>query len=297
MGLFFIAVGMSIDIGALMREWTEIIVHVPVVLVLKSTILIGLVLAFGISRPAAIRTGFYLSQVGEFAFVLLGAASVAGLLSAKGHTLAMLVVAVSMIATPFMVKTGDYLARRFHITTGELNVGSVSDLTRHVVIIGYEEVGQLIGLMLEKANIPYIAFDSDIGIVLRARRLNRPILFGDMFNPTTQETAKLSKAAAVYVTSRNINRAKGLAITLHRLYPHLNVFVRVRTISDQDELVARGIKNAGTGFIESTLVRGSMLLQSLGVSEDKVREMVNELHQNDYALIRADYAKTEKNND
>jgi glutathione-regulated potassium-efflux system protein KefB len=93
-----------------------------------------------------------------------------------------------------------------------------------------------------------------------------------------------------------MNRAKGLAITLHRLYPHLDVFVRVRTIKDQDELAAKGIKHAGTGFIESTLVRGSMLLQSLGVSEDKVREMVNELHQNDYALIRADYAKIEKNN-
>jgi glutathione-regulated potassium-efflux system protein KefB len=297
MGLFFIAVGMSIDIGALMREWMDIIVHVPIVLVLKSSILIGLVLAFGISRPAAIRTGFYLSQVGEFAFVLLGAASVAGLLTVNGHTLAMLVVAVSMVATPFMVKTGDYLAKRLHITTGEAGLGSVNDLTRHVVIIGYEEVGQLIGLMLEKANIPYIAFDSDISIVLQAKRLNRPVHFGDMFNPTTQEAAKLSKAAAVYVTSRNINRAKGLAITLHRLYPNLNVFVRVRTINDQDELVTKGIKNAGTGYIESTLVRGSMLLQSLGVSEDKVREMVNELHQNDYAVIRSDFAKIEKNID
>jgi glutathione-regulated potassium-efflux system ancillary protein KefC len=297
MGLFFIAVGMSIDIGALMREWMDIIVHVPIVLVLKSSILIGLVLAFGISRPAAIRTGFYLSQVGEFAFVLLGAASVAGLLTVTGHTLAMLVVAVSMVATPFMVKTGDYLAKRLHITTGEAGLGSVNDLTRHVVIIGYEEVGKLIGLMLEKANIPYIAFDSDISIVLQAKRLNRPVHFGDMFNPTTQEAARLSKAAAVYVTSRNINRAKGLAITLHRLYPNLNVFVRVRTINEQDELVAKGIKNAGTGYIESTLVRGSMLLQSLGVSEDKVREMVNELHQNDYAVIRSDFAKIEKNID
>ena len=295
MGLFFIAVGMSIDVGALRREWTEIIIHVPVVLAFKSVILIALVLAFGVGRAAAIRTGFYLSQVGEFAFVLLGAAAVAGLLSTKGHTLAMLVVAVSMIATPLMVKAGDRLAKRFRVSpTGE-GAGPVADLTRHVVIVGYEEVGRLIGLMLEKADIPYIAFDSDIGVVLQAKRLNRPVHFGDMFNTTTQDAAGLGKAAAVYVTSRNMERAKGLAISLHRLYPQLDVFVRVRTIKDQDELLTKGVKHAGTGFIESTLVRGSMLLQSLGVSEDKVREMINELHQNDYALIR-DYAKVEKNN-
>ena len=296
MGLFFIAVGMSIDVGALLRDWTEIIVHVPLVLAIKSVILIAIVLFFGIGRQAAIRTGFYLSQVGEFAFVLLGAATVAGLLNTEGHTLAMLVVAVSMIATPLMVKAGDQLAKRFHISPAGEGARPASDLARHVVIIGYEEVGQLIGLMLEKADIPYIAFDSDIGVVLRAKRLNRPVHFGDMFNTTTQEAAGLGKAAAVYVTSRNMERAKGLAITLHRLHPHLDVFVRVRTIKDQDDLVNKGVKHAGTGFIESTLVRGSMLLQSLGVSEDKVREMVNELHQNDYALIRADYANVEKNN-
>jgi glutathione-regulated potassium-efflux system protein KefB len=296
MGLFFIAVGMSIDVGALLRDWTDIIVHVPIVLAFKSTILVGLVLAFGIGRAAAIRTGCYLSQVGEFAFVLLGAAAVAGLLGTKAHTLAMLVVAISMIATPLMVKAGDRLAKRFGISPAGVAAGPVADLTRHVVIIGYEEVGQLIGLMLEKANIPYVAFDSDIGIVLKAKRLHRPVHFGDMYDTTTQEAAGLGKAAAVYVTSRNMDRAKGLAITLHRLYPHLDVFVRVRSINDQDELIARGIKHAGTGFIESTLVRGSMLLQSLGVSEDNVREMVNELHQNDYALIRDDYAKTEKMN-
>ena len=78
MGLFFIAVGMSIDVGALVQDWAALLVHVPVVLTVKGAVLTGLVLAFGIGRSAAIRTGFYLSQVGEFAFVLLGAAAVAG---------------------------------------------------------------------------------------------------------------------------------------------------------------------------------------------------------------------------
>ncbi len=294
MGLFFIAVGMSIDVGALLRDWEALLLHVPVVLAIKGAVLIGLVLAFGISRSAAIRTGFYLSQVGEFAFVLLGAAAVAGLLSAEGHTLAMLVVAVSMIATPLMVKAGDHLASRLRATPASEEPEPAADLDRHVVIIGYDEVGQLIDLMLQKAKIPHIAVDRDINVVRQGKAAGRSVYFGDMNSSTTQEAAGLGKAAAVYVTSKDMDHAKALAVTLHCLYPHLDVYVRVRTLADQAELVAKGIKHAGTGYIESTLVRGSMLLKDLGVSEDDVSELVNDFQQNDYALIRTAYAEVEQ---
>ena len=293
MGLFFIAVGMSIDVGALVQDWAALLVHVPVVLTVKGAVLTGLVLAFGIGRSAAIRTGFYLSQVGEFAFVLLGAAAVAGLLSADGHTLAMLVVAVSMIATPLMVKAGDRLAGRLRSMPASEEEKPAADLDRHVVIIGYDEVGQLIELMLEKANIPHIAFDRDINTVRQGKKSGRNVHFGDMYSAAIQEAAGLGKAAAAYVTSRDMDHAKSLAVTLNRLYPQLDVYVRVRTLREQDELVAKGIRHAGTGYIESTLVRGSMLLKDLGVSEDDVSKLVNDFQQNDYALIRAAFAEVE----
>jgi glutathione-regulated potassium-efflux system protein KefB len=115
-----------------------------------------------------------------------------------------------------------------------------------------------------------------------------------MYSTATQEAAGLAKAAAAYVTSRDMEHAKALAITLHRLYPHLDVYVRVRTLGEQDQLVDKGIKHAGTGYIESTLVRGGMLLKDLGVSEDDVGEMIKELQHNDYALVRAGYAEVDK---
>jgi glutathione-regulated potassium-efflux system protein KefB len=293
MGLFFIAVGMSIDVGALLRDWEALLVHVPVVLLLKIMVLLGLVAAFRMGRPAAIRTGFYLSQVGEFAFVLLGAASVAGLLSAEGDTLAMLVVAVSMIATPLMVEAGDRLAVRFQALPEHTEAKPAADLDRHVVILGYDEVGRLIDLMLTKANIPHIAFDRDLSAVRRGERSGRAVYFGNMFSSTTQEAAGLAKATAVFVTAHETEKAKALAVTLHRLYPHLEIHVVVRTLGDEQELVARGIRNARTGYIESTLARGGMLLANLGVPEQDVHELVEALRHDDYALIRADYAEAE----
>ena len=83
-------------------------------------------------------------------------------------------------------------------------------------------------------------------------------------------------------------------MTLHRLYSSLDVYVRVRSLEDQDELVAKGIKHAGTAYIESTLLRGSMLLKDLGVAEDDVGEIVQAFQSDDHALIRAVSARTAK---
>lgn len=295
MGLFFVAVGMSINVEALFSDWSMLLVHVPAVLFINTSILIVLALAFGISRPAAIRTGFYLSQVGEFSFVLLGAATVTGLLSSDGHTLAMLVVSASMILTPLMVKLGDLLASYFHtVAQGDENLPVTSDLNRHVVVVGYEERGRLICLMLNKANIPYIAVDRDIDLVRQGKQAADSVYFGNMYSSVTQRATGLSKAIAVYVTVTDMDRAKALAITLHRLYADLDIYVHVHTLQDQSELASKGIKYASTGYIESTLVNGSMLLKGVGVPEDEVSEMVKAIQYDNYEIVRATYTKTMK---
>ena len=291
MGLFFIAVGMSIDVGALVQDWAALLVHVPVVLAIKAAVLIGLVLAFGLGLATAIRTGFYLSQVGEFAFVLLGAAAAAGLVGGDGHTLALLVVAISMVLTPLLVKAGAWLAGRRQALPAGDDASEPPDLQRHVVIIGYDEVGQLLDLMLQQANVPHFAVERDIAIVRRAKAAGRAVHFGDMASPTVQRTANLGKAAAVYLTSQDTEHAKALAFTLRSLYPLLPIYVRVRTLADQVELSAMGIKHAGTGYIESTLVRGGMLLKDLGQSEEVVDDLVRGFQRDGYAFIRNAYAE------
>ena len=88
--------------------------------------------------------------------------------------------------------------------------------------------------------------------------------------------------------------AEGLAVTLQRLYPSLNIYVRARTLKEQDKLISRGIKKAGTGYIESTLVRGAMLLKDLGMPESDVNELVKAFQNDNYALVRAEYVVFEK---
>jgi glutathione-regulated potassium-efflux system protein KefB len=294
MGLFFIAVGMSMDVGALLHDWSRLLVHVPAVLFLKVVVLTALVLSFGISRSAAVRTGFYLSQAGEFAFVLFGAAAVAGLLSTEGHTLALLVVAVSMILTPLMVKAGDRLAGRLRDVPAETAATPAADLERHVVVIGFDQAGQLISMMLNKAHIPYVAFDQDIDLVRQGKHSGYDVHFGNMYSTVTQQAAGLGKASAAFVSIQESERAEGLALTLRRLYPSLNLYVRVRSLREQDRLALKGINKAATGYIESTLMRGAMLLKDLGMSEVDTSELVKAFQNDNYALVRAGYAERVK---
>lgn len=287
MGLFFMAVGMAIDIGALVADWAALLLDVSVLLLLKFLILLVLGLVFGLSRSAAIRTGFYLAQAGEFCFVLLAAAMHAGLLSDHAHVLAMLVVSMSMILTPLMIRLGQWLARVLPgvhaVPEPELERAGLS---RHVVVVGYDETGQLICRMLEVAGIPYIAFDRDLARVRQGARLGHRVYLGDMHSPSTRRAAEIDHAAAAYVSLNDTERAKGLALTLHRLYPNLRLYLRVATLADQDEMVARGIRHAATGFIESTLMRGSALLKDLGVPEDRVNALLGDFRRDQFALLR-----------
>jgi len=199
-----------------------------------------------------------------------------------------------MILTPLMVKSGDWLAMRFDAEPATTGPEGATALDRHVVIVGCDEVGKLISLMLERADIPHVVFDHDIEVVRKGRRAGRNAHFGDMWNRSTQDAAGLGKAAAVFIASTDMERAKELAVTLHRLYSSLDVYVRVRSLDDRDELLAKGVKHAGTAYIESTLLRGSMLLKDLGVSEDDVQEIVQAFQSDDRALIRAAPARGAK---
>ena len=284
MGLFFIAVGMSIDIQMLLTDWASILMLIAVVLVIKTAVLLVLCRLFGSDLPTAIRTAFSLSQVGEFAFVLFGATAAAGLLSERGVTQGFLVIAGSMIVTPILIKLGDSLAAWFSKAT-EFAPGTYAQgMSNHLVIVGLDEVGNVIALMAEHASVPYIAFDRDYRAVIRGRRAGRNVHLGDIYTRTVQEAAGVARAKAVFISTTDMDRLRGIALSMHRDYPGLDIYAQVNTIEDQTRLRAKGIKHAGTGFIESTLFRGGSLLKNMGVAEDQVTVLIDSLRKDDYAL-------------
>ena len=203
--------------------------------------------------------------------------------------MAMLVVAVSMIVTPLLVKLGDGLSARFGTAAPGAESEGDSELEGHVVVVGYDGVGKLVCFMLEKMEIPYVAFDGDLAAIQQGKRSGKNVHFGDMYSPVTQEAAGVERARAAFVSSSD----EGMALTLSRLHPSLAVFARARTLREQGELIAKGVRHADTGFIEGALVRGSALLQHLGVSQPDVDSLIESLRRDNYALLQTAEAEFE----
>jgi len=285
MGLFFIAVGMSIDVNALVADWSKVLILIIAVMAIKIGVLLALCLAFSSGLATSVRTAFSLSQVGEFAFVLFSVSAAEGLASPRAVTIGFLVIAGSMILTPLVIRLGDSLATRFD-KGPEFAPGSYAeDMNRHLVIVGLDDVGHLIALMAERTSVPYIAFDRDYQTVLHGKRAGRTVYFGDIYYRAVQEAAGLSRAAAVFLSTTDMERLRGIALTLRQNYPALDVYARVDSIKDQQELRAQGIKHAATSFIESTLFRGASLLREMGVAEDAVASLLESLREREYAPV------------
>jgi voltage-gated potassium channel Kch len=194
-----------------------------------------------------------------------------------------------MIGTPLLVKAGDALSARFGDVAPAEETGS-TDLERHVVVVGYDRVGKLVCFMLEKLGVSYVAFDSDLAAVEQGKRSGKNVHFGDMYSPVTHEAAGLERAVAAFVSS---SEDEGMALPLSRLRPELAVFARVRTLREQRELISKGVQHADTGFIEGALVRGSALLQHMGVSQPQVDGLAEDLRRDSYALLHTAEAEFE----
>ncbi|MDJ0852345.1 MAG: monovalent cation:proton antiporter-2 (CPA2) family protein [Myxococcota bacterium] len=286
-GLFFISVGMSIDLGLLVVEWTAVVRIVSVFLVVKVVALSILCLFFGVGRAAAIRTGFILCQCGEFGFVLFGAAFAGGLLTEGEFGLALMLVTVTMIVTPLMARAGDALAERFGTEPGGGPAKAPGEgLERHVVMAGYGRGGSIIGLMLENGGIPFIAYDIDLDRVHLGRARGHDVHFGDMTNPNVLNGAGLSGATAVIVTLEDAHRAEQVISNVRVLYPSVAIYARARDFEAGKALLERGVSHAVPETVEASIRLGAEVLRKSGVADGDLDALLEEVRRDDYALLQ-----------
>ncbi len=286
MGLFFVSVGMAIEFDALVSDWQSLVLLVVGVLVIKGLVLGGLCRLLGQDRPTAIRSAFGLAQVGEMAFVIFTTAAAAGLLDAEGKALGFLVISSTMVLTPLLFKAGDRLARALKSAREVEPEAAPEELHNHLVIVGLNNVGRLIALLAEQAEIPYVAFDKEIDEVNRCQRAGRCARFGDIRRGAVQQAASLGRARAVFIATIDKNRVRAIALSLRTDYPQLQIFARTETLREGAYLREHGIHNAGTMYIESTLFRGGQLLKVLGVPEEQAGELIEDMRRDDFRLLK-----------
>jgi monovalent cation:H+ antiporter-2, CPA2 family len=271
LGVFFLSVGMAIDLRVLLADPFTIMASVAGLFLVKGAVIAAALRRFGFARAAAAEGALLLGGGGEFALIAVGAAMIQGILDREVGQFMLIVVSLSMLATPFAAALGRTLRRRSEAAVlrgADKDAAALPELEGHVVVAGFGRVGQLLGRVLDANRVPYLALETDLGTVERLRRLGLPLHVGDASRPELLARAGAGRAAAVVVTMNDANAARRAVQAMRRHFPQVPVLARTR-----DEEHAGLLRAAGaTGVVPETLEAGLQLsghvLEALGLPAD-----------------------------
>ena len=288
LALFFMTVGMGLDLELLVRRAPLFLAGLVVLLSIKSSILALLSRAFRLPVAVGTAVGIMLAQGGEFGFVLFSLAQRAQVISAETAQLAMLLVGTSMALTPALLSSSRAVLRRLErhpaLTHGHL-VEDAEKMRDHVVIAGFGRVGQTLGVLLDSLYIRYVALDLNPELVAAARLQGRSVFFGDASRFEVLKGAGLERAQLAVSTLDEPGSAVRAVQALRRLRPTLPILARGRDAADCEKLVKAGATAAVPEIVEGSLQLGGVLLRQLGESPERVNQLIDQFRQEAYARL------------
>lgn len=274
LGLFFISVGMGIDLAVALQHWVWLLASVIGLFAIKAVIIFGLALAFREDRPVALESAILLGQGGEFAFVVVGLSERSGLLDPAVAQFMLLVTSLSMLATPVMAHLAQRAAGRRDRRDADdrHGVGKAEPREGHVLIAGFGRVGQVVASLLDAEQVPWIALDYNSETVAAQRRHGRPVHFGDASRSDLMERLGARQAAAMIVTLDNPAAAAQLVAGVCRVWPELPVYARARDAKDAETLRQAGAAGIVAEAFEASLQLGGLALAAAGLPDEAVLE-------------------------
>jgi CPA2 family monovalent cation:H+ antiporter-2 len=288
LGLFFVSIGMSIDVRLVWNEIGLIIAAVVALLVIKAIVLFLACRVFGLAWSVAAEVSLLLAQGGEFAFVVIGISRMVGILPAETAHIATAVVGISMVATPLWASFGRWLGGRLEFSEHRVHMpaADATALRDHVVIGGFGRVGQLIARMLEAENVPYVALDTDARLVTEQRRRGRRVYFGDAGRREFLQRAGAAHARLFVVTVNAPRAAELMVAAAHRERPDTPVLARAKDTDHAARLLKRGAIAVVPEAVEASLQLGARLLQCLGLSDEAAMDRLAEMRKQELGRLQ-----------
>lgn len=298
LGLFFMSVGMSINLQLLLDNISFIALLAFGLIAIKALIIIVLALIFKLSVGNSIHVGLLLSQGSEFAFILFRLADQKDIFNIDSGTL-LLAVTITMAMTPLLNALGSslskYLDRKNKMKHPDI-YKEISDLNHHIIVLGFGRVGQMVARILEAEKVNFVAVDINPEHVAIERQKGNPIYLGDASSLEMMESMGISRSSAVIVTLSNEITLRKAAKTIAKAYPKLPIVVRAKDLSKSTELYAIGAKIIVPETYETGLQLGGAVLKSIGVSEFEVSRIKNQFRAGNYIKLPQINLESDPNN-
>ncbi len=300
MGLFFVTIGMLIDLTVIGENWLELVGLVLILMLVKMLIVAGLALLLRQRNTDAIAAGMMLSQVGEFGFVLVALASKYALLTPGQASIVVAIGVVSMALTPSLVKySHQFSVDLLHSSEALLKKRKPlpGEFADHVIICGYGRVGQTIARFLKGESIRYVALDRDPLRIKEAVSGGEAVAFGDACRREILLMLGVTKAKLVIITFNNHKKTLSMLNTISKLNPDAKVLVRTKDDKDIVELKANGAAEVVPEVLEGSLMLVSHVLLMSGVPISKIIKKMQQERENQYQHLHSFFhGQTSENN-
>ncbi|NYH97237.1 glutathione-regulated potassium-efflux system protein KefC [Cupriavidus plantarum] len=284
LGLFFMAVGMSIDFGIFAQSPLQVTGLVLGFVLVKTAVLMLLARRFAIARGQRMLFALLISQGGEFAFVVFSVAGGAGLLPERTEALLVLMVALSMVATPLLLLLFD----RF-VAPGLNASGRPDDVIppQHdpVIIAGFGRFGQIIGRLLYAQGIGVTVLDHDPDQIEFLREFGFNVYYGDATRVDLLEAAGAGRAKILVVALDGMEDSLALIDRVRERWPDLKIYARARHVSHVYQLKDRGVETWERELFEGSLMMGRRVLEGLGFDPSDARNVALRFRRHNKAAI------------
>ena len=296
LGLFFMAVGLSLDLGVLIDNLGLILLCVPFVLLVKAMLFYGLTRVFGSTHNDSIRIAALLPQGGEFGFVLFSAAVAAGIFPQAIASILVAIVTLSMAVTPILSALSKRLMKE---APDEEMDEDFEGAGADVLIIGFSRFAQIAAQVLMAGGTDVTILDHSAERIRAAGRFGFRIYFGDGTRKEVLHAAGIQRAKIVAVTTQKKEITDQVVDLIQNEFPDVKLYVRAYDRAHTLSLRSRGVSYEIRETLESGLVFGRKTLEALGSSESwaiEVEDMIRKLDEERLALQAAEgiYAGSEK---
>lgn len=275
LGVFLITIGMSLDLGAILANWAQLLLALLGV-VLAKAIVTGLLLRVaGGGRAVAAEAGLLMASPSETTLIVLGVAADAALIQPTTAAFWQMVTAIGMTITPALAWAGRAAARQ--VARGELDTApDEKPVAGRAVIVGFGRVGRLVAQMLAEHGRAYLAVEANIDVVRQAIADGEPILFGDVVRAAMIERLDLDHAGALVLTMDDPVQAVRLTQRVRARFPALTIVARARDAGHAAELYRAGATDAVPETLEASLQLSEAVLVDLGVAMGPVIASIHE---------------------
>ena len=292
-GIFFISVGMLLDVRYVATHALEVLAVALGIIVLKTLIAWVVVRFVRRSMRVGLVAGIGLAQVGEFSFVLASSAIALGIMDQPHYQLFLGAAVVTMLVAPFAVGAAPEIADKVFtlraMPTMEFatrEVRAAGPATDHVIIVGYGLNGRNLARALRRARIPYVILDSNGALVRQARLAREPIFFGDGTRAEVLDRVGLKRARVIVFAIASVGDERRAVVVARHHNPTVHIVTRTRYVSEITELQRLGANEVVPEEFETSLEIFARVLRRFDIPASRIREAADEARRDHYEVLR-----------